>query len=196
MKQIAAMTTNEMVAEYNTLTGKSIKKFSSRAAGEKQLAAARATHTHKPSVEKKQMEKKPYSLDDGCPHCGTKADQTYAGEENTPAGERMLCHHCGTEYHQDGRIYKAPAKSVNRSKAISDSWADKKIAEKRARRDNVMVDGVGTFRSVCEAFKKLNLPMNQHIKFRMTVKHDGAGVFETGNKEYHFTLVEQKKLDV
>lgn len=40
-KPISEMTTAEMVAEYNKLTDKSIKKFSSRAAGEKQLAKAR-----------------------------------------------------------------------------------------------------------------------------------------------------------
>jgi hypothetical protein len=39
------MTTAQMVAEYNQLTGKSIKKFSDRATGEKQLAKARAEHT-------------------------------------------------------------------------------------------------------------------------------------------------------
>ena len=33
------MTNADMVAEYNRLTGKTIKKFSSRAAGERQLAA-------------------------------------------------------------------------------------------------------------------------------------------------------------
>lgn len=44
------MTTKEMVAEYNMLTGKSIKKFSSRGAGEKQLAAARKAHA-KPGSE-------------------------------------------------------------------------------------------------------------------------------------------------
>lgn len=193
MKTISQMTTAEMVAEYNTLTGKSIKKFSSRAAGESQLAKVRAeASTTAPKKETKVTEKKPYSLDDGCPHCGTKHDQTYAGEENTPAGERMFCHHCSTEYTQDGKIYKAPAKSILRSKAISESWANKKIAEKRARRDNVAVEGVGTFRSVCEAFKKLNLPLNQHIKFRMSVKQDGNGVFETGDKKYHFKLVEAK----
>ena len=38
LKPISEMTTAEMVAEYNKLTDKSIKKFSSRAAGEKQLA--------------------------------------------------------------------------------------------------------------------------------------------------------------
>lgn len=84
------------------------------------------------------------------------------------------------------------AKSILRSKAISESWANEKIAKKRARRDNVAVEGVGTFRSVREAFKKLNLPLNQHIKFRMSVKQDGNGVFETGDKKYHFKLVEAK----
>ena len=143
MKTIAQLTTAEMVAEYNTLTGKSIKKFSSRAVGDSQLAKARA-------------------------------------EAST------------TEHTQDGKIYKAPPKSMLRSKAISESWASEKIAKKRARRDNVAVEGVGTFRSVHEAFKKLNLPLNQHIKFRMALKQDGNGVFETGDKKYHFKLVEAK----
>lgn len=40
-KPISEMTTAEMVAEYNKLTDKSITRFSSRAAGEKQLAKAR-----------------------------------------------------------------------------------------------------------------------------------------------------------
>lgn len=42
MTPITDMKTSDMVAEYNALTGKSIKKFSSRAAGEKQLTQARA----------------------------------------------------------------------------------------------------------------------------------------------------------
>lgn len=207
-KLIAEMTTAEMVAEYNTLTGKSIKKFSSRAAGEKQLAAARAAN--QPEMEETVNEQSWKDLnweqklalwksERRCPHCGDKDNGvTAAGEEGTVAGEnRSFCHICSTEFdNETGKVYNAPAKSVTRSKAISESWADKKIAEKRARRDNVAVKGVGTFRSVCEAFKKLNLPLNQHIKFRMTVKTDGTGVFKTGDKEYHFTLVEQKKLDV
>lgn len=199
MKQIAEMTTAEMVAEYNILTGKSIKKFSSRAAGEKQLAKAREANPQPTVVEKtmpkakKTEAKKPFNYAvDGCPKCGATEDQTYAGEENTPAGERLFCHHCGTEYHQDGRIYKAPAKSEKRSTAISESWNDPKIAAKRARRDNVEVKGVGIFRSVCEAFKVLNLPMNQHIKFRMAVKEAGTGTFKSGDKSYKFALVEKK----
>ena len=41
MQIITEMSTSEMVAEYNQLTGKSIKKFSDRKTGERQLASAR-----------------------------------------------------------------------------------------------------------------------------------------------------------
>lgn len=41
---IKEMKTADLIALYNQLTGKSIKKFSSRAAGEKQVAAAQAKH--------------------------------------------------------------------------------------------------------------------------------------------------------
>lgn len=205
MKTIADMTTAEMVAEYNTLTGKSIKKFSSRGAGEKQLAKAREANPQTTVVEKtmpkakpeakKTEAKKPFDYTvDGCPSCGATVDQTAAGEEGTIAGEeRNFCHHCSTEYWRDtGKIYKAPAKSEKRSTAISESWNDPKIAAKRARRDNVEVKGVGIFRSVCEAFKVLHLPMNQHIKFRMSVKEAGTGTFKHGDKVYKFALVEKK----
>lgn len=201
MKTIADMTTAEMVAEYNTLTGKSIKKFSSRGAGEKQLAKAREANPQPTVVEKTMPKakteaktKKPFDYAvDGCPNCGATEDQTYAGEEGTTAEERNFCHHCSTEYWRDtGKIYKATAKSEKRSTAISESWNNPAIAAKRARRDNVEVKGVGIFRSVCEAFKVLHLPMNQHIKFRMSVKEAGTGTFKHGDKSYKFALVEKK----
>ena len=44
MMDLKTATTKQLVAEYNRLTGKNIKKFSSRAAGEKQVLAA----TNKP----------------------------------------------------------------------------------------------------------------------------------------------------
>lgn len=204
MKAIAQLTTAEMVAEYNTLTGKSIKKFSSRAAGEKQLASVRAAHQPQQDEIVNDNNWNDLSWDEKlalwhserrCPHCGDKDNGvTAAGLDDTTAGQtRSFCHICSTEFdNETGKAYKAPAKSVTRSKAISESWANTDIAKKRARRDNVAVKGVGTFRSVCEAFKKLNLPLNQHIKFRMTIKKDGSGVFETGNKKYEFELVEKK----
>lgn len=52
MKSTTEMTTAELIAEYNALTGKSVKRFSSRGAGEKQVSAARergATQTTAPT---------------------------------------------------------------------------------------------------------------------------------------------------
>lgn len=196
MKAINEMTTAEMVAEYNALTGKSIKKFSSRAAGEKQLAKVRseASSTSQAAADKV-VEKTGFDYAvDGCPGCGATEDQTAAGLDGTIAGDqRNFCHHCSTEYWRDtGKIYKAPAKSVNRSKSISESWNKPEVAAKRARRDNVKVSGAGVFRSVLEAFKSLNLPQSKHIKFRMALKQVGSGVFEYGGKTYEFTIVEKQ----
>ena len=211
-KMIAEMTTAEMVAEYNTLTGKSIKKFSSRAAGEQQLAKARellavAKQTATVAVQPAQQpgetqvteeSKKSFRYEvHGCPSCGATDDQTYAGQEGTTAEERNFCHHCSTEYWRDtGEIYKAPAKSETRSKTIAATWENDQIAAARSARDNVVVDGKGTFRSVAAAFKALGLPMSQHIKFRIDVKANGSGTFKYGEDEYEFRVVKQEKLGV
>lgn len=211
-KMIAEMTTAEMVAEYNLLTDKSIKKFSSRAAGEQQLAKARellavakqtATVAVQPAQQPEETQvteevKKSFDYAvDGCPNCGATEDQTYAGEEGTTAEERNFCHHCSTEYWRDtGEIYKAPAKSDTRSKAIAATWENDQIAAARSARDNVAVDGHGTFRSVAAAFKALGLPMSKHIKFRIEVKSNGTGIFKYGTDEYEFRVVKQEKLDV
>src|SRR5687768_16586607 len=110
MKNVIEMTTKEMIAEYNTLTGKNITKFSTRAVGEKQLERARAYYgAQEQAAEEVAAEevaadtfdapeeiwaaKKEYHYsEDGCPNCGAKEDITPAGEENTAAGERLFCH--------------------------------------------------------------------------------------------------------
>lgn len=190
MTKIADMKTSDMVAEYNALTGKSIKKFSSRSAGEKQLAAARSNSPKQlPAVTAEQADhlfgKKAYKLDDGCPACGTKHDQTYAGLEGTAAAERMFCHHCSTEYHTDGRVYKAPAKSATRSAGIRKSWSDKNTHDLRSARHHVVVNGV-EYRSVRAAFTQLGLPLSKHIKFRAQLK---AARVLAWNDKFQFSLV-------
>jgi len=57
MKNIDDMTIKEMVAEYNALTGKSIKKFASREAGIRQLRKAR--ETFEPPKKTKKTPKSP-----------------------------------------------------------------------------------------------------------------------------------------
>jgi len=249
---IEEMTTAALVAEYNTLTGKAIKKFSSRDAGERQVNAARedakisvaaqaeadvkvgysaeeiaefeATYGKLTAEEKTGMAKSPCSAHhglngacerceatpspkeqkvkaepkptfdyerDGCPSCGEKEDQTAAGLEGTVAGDqRNLCHHCHTQYVvATGKIYNAPKSSASRSEGIRESWNDAKVAEARATRHHVAVEGKGAFKSVRAAFMELGLPLNSHIKFRMELKAKGALEIVAGANIYKFSIV-------
>lgn len=204
MKNIADMTTAEMVAEYNALTGKSIKKFSSREAGDKQLTAARKATSHTSQLAAEKATKYPvadqtkFHMVNGrehCPVCGTT--EVYAGEGD---GAGMVvhedsvfgCHHCGWEVNLRKRT-----KAINpiRSKGISESWNDPEIAAKRAQRNAVSVEGKGFFRSTLQAFEKLGLPYSKHIKFRIALKQAGALDFQDGKKVYKFTLVKQEELN-
>ncbi len=182
MTPITDMKTSDMVAEYNALTGKSIKKFSSRAAGEKQLEFARA----KEKLTSEAVAVKEIPQDGSCcPACGAVHDQTYAGLEGTAGAERLFCHHCSTEYHTDGRIYKAPAKSATRSAGVRKSWSDKNTHDLRSARHHVVVNGV-EYRSVRAAFTALGMPLSKHIKFRAQLK---AAKVLAWNDKFQFSLV-------
>lgn len=156
---ITEMTTSEMVAEYNLLTGKSIKKFSDRKTGERQLTSARQM-----AETKKLLAGKPAKGE-------VEAPAPVAKKEKKPASPRVNI---------DGR-----------SAAIKLSWINKDTAEKRASHHKVSVGGV-VYRSVKEAFEKLGLPLEKHIKFRMELKEKGKAVFEG----HHFKLVEQQEMDI
>lgn len=178
MKNIADMKTSEMVAEYNALTGKSITKFSSRAAGEKQLEFARA----KAKLTAEAVEVKEIPQDGSCcPACGAEHDQTWENDLET----HLFCHHCSTTYYTDGRIYKAPAKSDTRAAGVRKSWSDKAVHDRRSLKQHVQVNGV-EYRSVLAAFQALGLPVSKHIKFRAQLKAAGALAW---NEKFHFAVV-------
>lgn len=108
-----------------------------------------------------------------CPKCGADHDQTAAGLEGEAGADRLFCHLCGTEYHEDGKIYKAPKASAERGAAIAASWSDDEVRKARATRHAVLVDKV-EYRSVRAAFVALGLPLGQHISFRMQLKAEGT----------------------
>jgi hypothetical protein len=70
----------------------------------------------------------------------------------------------------------APKKDVDRSAAISASWADPDVRAARTARAKVRVGGV-VYRSVREAFQALGLPDSKHIRFRMDLKATGKESF-------------------
>ena len=189
MKNVNEMTTAELVAEYNVSTGKNITRFASRTDAENRVLKTRAATLLQAMVDVEKAPKKiEYSfMDHGCPACGVVEDQTYSNEADT----RAFCHHCSTEYYvATGKIYKQQAKSVKRSQAISETWNDKAIAEKRAKRHQVRVTGVAfdrkidqVFNSVPSAFKTLGLPYQKHIAFRGDLVKAGRAPWGTLNFE-------------
>lgn len=215
-KTFDQMTTAEMVAEYNILTGKSIKKFSSRAAGEQQLTKARelfavaqqtATVAVQPAQQPEVNEVTEQTQEAAvvgefvnCPQCGAHLDNGVGYHMQEVNGKTIkheefeyACLACGGEF---GPSIHRVAKSETRSAAVAATWENDQIAAARSARDNVAVNGKGTFRSVAAAFKALGLPMSKHIKFRIEVKSNGTGTFKYGEDEYEFRVVKQEKLDV
>ena len=159
--QVGNAKTAELVAFYNAHAVKPVSKFADRKTAEKRVLALIADMTAQGKF---------------CPHCNDIANPDSCGTDiaRAAAGERMLCHRCGTEFHNDGTVHTPPK---SRSAAIAASWADKDVAARRATRHRVVVDGKGEFRSVREAFCRLGLPISKHIRFRMALKAAGALAF-------------------
>lgn len=185
---VSTCKTSQLVAAYNLLAGKSIKKFETRAIAEARVGALLATAQAASSRWK-------------CPGCG--ADEfsshiTAAALEGQPGADRLFCHHCSTEFFSNGRVYKAPAASATRRGAIAASWQRPAVAAARGARHAVRVTRVRVeggaptrvteqFKSVREAFAKLGLPMGRHIKFRGQLKAAGKLRFADN---VTFTLVD------
>lgn len=128
-----------------------------------------------------------------CPVCLDKTEWssiTAAAVEGKPGSDRNFCHDCGTEFYPgNGRIYKKPNTTGLRSLAIVQTWKNPDTKEKRSERHKVFVNG-NEYRSVREAFTKLGLPMNKHIKFRMELKAKGKLDFKHGDNVIAFVAEE------
>jgi hypothetical protein len=182
MKPIQEMSTAEMVTEYNALTGKAVKKFSSRTAGEQQLTKARfaAGTTDLPDSDEPINSK-------ACPQCKLDTSVVPAGPDGSPAGRRLRCETCDIEFHPGGKVHaKRQINNEARSIGVRNSWNDPAVQERRRLRDKVSVAGQGSFRSVRAAFEELELPLQKHIKFRMELKATKTAEFSG----YKFTIIE------
>ena len=175
---LAALSTGELVDLYNSLTGKSIKRFSSRAAGLRQVASALSNSLAFPEEEEAAPEAAE-AAEAACTACGATHDITPAGLEGTAAEGRNFCHSCSAEWFPDtGKLYRAPKASPGRAAAIARSWTVPAVAAARAARSRVLVRSASgpdvAFSSVPAAFKGLGLPMGRMIAFRLRLKALGT----------------------
>lgn len=210
MKKVEDMTTAEMVAEYNKLTGKETKKFATRATGERQLNDARIAAAlavaKKTGVDVSEEELQAIAVQMVADEIvGITKDFVLVKE-----GEYTLAQALEEEQETlklSGKMVEIPLKiqplpeleeakkvikhSDDRGLAIAKTWCDARVAAKRTTRNAVMVEGFGEFKSTKAAFEEIGLPLNDHIKFRMKLKANKAADFDFGDKIYKFTIVEK-----
>lgn len=186
-ERLEALPTKDVLAIYNAITKKDVKKFSSRVAGLRQTTKAmvdldgderqeRVLRIHERNanspkeapVQKSLTEEDRLLADYGhvnCPGCGVHLSNGV----NSDRQGHYECMACGHEW--------GVLKSVKRAESIAESWKDPNVAAKRAQRTAVRVDGV-EYRSVRAAFIALGLPLSKHIRFRMALKAAGKAEFE------------------
>lgn len=171
---VTTATTKELLEFFNANSEAQVKRFADRKTAERRVNELIA------SMPAQEVEV------DGCghancPECGVHlsnglmtfdhalecADGVKANAGMTKDWQCMACNH------EWGAVrYAKQALSEVRSAAMVESWANPEVAAKRATRHFVRVDGV-EYRSVRAAFLALNLPLKEHIKFRMELKAEG-----------------------
>jgi len=166
MFDVKKATTAELVAEYNRLSGKSIKKFSSRAAGEKQVTAllgkalpskAEVESTAKVKAASKAKPKaKPAT-----PKVPADRSDSIRRSWSVMATNIARCARHNVEVYEEGR----------------------------------KAETLQGYRSTLAAFTALKLPIGTHIKFRMALKAAGKNVFEHEGTKFHFTIVSKKSAE-
>ena len=170
--QTNKLSTKDLVALYNKLTDKTISKFSSREAGERQVNAIVKMITKEELAEAIQA-------------LGIVEQDTVKPAVSKPTKEP-------TKVPAPAKTPKAKKEAqpaANRSDAIAASWKDPKVAAKRAERTHVKASNT-VYRSVREAFVALGLPLEKHIKFRMKLKQVAEMTFKHEGRAISFKVVQ------
>lgn len=163
MFNVQTATTTELVAEYNRLSGKTIKKFSSRAAGEKQVTALLAKIPKSPvsKLLPKSKVDKPVS----------KAKPPRVAKE---------------------KIDKAPAnrsESIRRSWTVMATHNARSTRHSvEVHEEGRKSESLQSYRSTLAAFRALKIPEGTHIRFRMELKAKGKNVIDHEGTKFHFAV--------
>lgn len=209
MINVKTAKTAELVSFYNDHAGEidvaPVKKFADRKTAERRVSKM------VDALLEAKIEGEPVD-ESTCPECGENSgwsttdfmEQIAQDEElsrqaaggrlsNTMAAEfkmrrdeiRLLeldheCIACGHVFGKPNPHRKG-SHSATRSAGIAKSWENAEVAVKRSTRHIAVVDG-HEFRSVRQAFVAFQLPLNEHIKFRMELK--AAGKLEAYGKTW------------
>lgn len=151
-EKLSKITNVALVALYNTTTGKTVKKFSSRKAGEAQTL--KALEKSEGALEK--FAASDVSAQEAAPASSPKKS---AKKPKTPKAKKP-------------KTPKVAKSAADRSKAIAATWNDPKVKKARSKKDRVTSDGK-EYRSLSTAFKELRVPMDGFLGLRKQFKADG-----------------------
>lgn len=168
----------ERLATYNRMTGKATKKFASAAQGIKQTVAALIAERDRlvaeggdedGEIESRNVSMYGVAWFPCCPYCGNHLSNGVITKGDLPGQDADMTHKfecmaCGGNF--------GPELSKARANGVAESWKNPEVAAKRAQRNAVEVDGV-QYRSVRAAYLALELPLKEHIQFRMLLKENG-----------------------
>jgi transposase-like protein len=191
--QIAAAKTAELLAWFNANSGADpVARFADRKSAERRVAALAAQLAAKftnvpPPPEGDYGVVAPAAaaayVVGTCPSCGSRQDITRGQVKDRKSGQVIVnehqatCHSCGHEFNYDtGKPLRSSTGGGARAFGGAASWDDAAIRAARVTHHGVsFTDAAGTrqFRSVCDAFEKLGLPMSKHIGFRSQLKAAG-----------------------
>lgn len=165
MFDVKKATTSELVAEYNRLSGKSIKKFSSRAAGEKQVTAL--------------LDKAPKALFTG------KALPAAKPAKAPRVAKPKVAKAPANRSESIRRSWSVMATNLARS-----ARHGVEVYEEGRKAETLQ-----GYRSTLAAFNALKLPIGTHIRFRMALKAAGKNTIEHEGTKFHFTVVSKKSAE-
>ena len=187
----SATTTAALVDFYNMHVAPHmrVKKFQDRATAERRVnALLDAQEAERASSRSERSEPSGFEVHGqmDCPHCGIDLCNGVSQHGDDVNGKPLRhdthefeCMGCGGGF---GKTLRHAAKSTSRANAIAATWNEISIAKARSQRTSVRVyDGfdqiVAEYKSTAEAFRRLGLPMNKHIAFRMALKAAGSKTF-------------------
>lgn len=159
------MTTMELLAEYNAGTGKHATRFSSRAAGERQVESLRRIALLEEAEKmRREARKAPVAVAEPAAPEGPKSKKTEATK---------------------GKAQATP--KTSNSAAVSASWGNPDLAAARSMRHKVEVNGT-VHKSLAVAFASLGMEPKGFGRLRLVLKRTGAVVVEGVT----FTLVNEE----
>lgn len=200
IKNIDEMPLSEIVAEFNALTGKQIKKFENRKIAVVRLQKAReAAGVEVTATVNEQIvnQRSTAEIIESIAGLDDKIRVLSSIVESDSKNDSKIVKKSRKDMTIEEQIAATAATAAKRRASIAKSWTNGNVAARRATRNSVMAGidpaKMAEYKSVPAAFVALDLPSSKMIKFRLAIKQasNKCGIFRWAGKDYYFSLIDK-----